>query len=94
MPAITLRLFTHNVTPTRKVAKGRSLVVKDELGNVLKEWKFDDSDNAKPGMVIPVKDILALQTTNSEKALKLCYQADNRPQPVVVASLKIKVRSV
>ena len=77
-----------------KVAKGRSLVVKDEQGKVLKEWKFDDSDNAKLAMMIPVKDILALQTSNSEKSLTLCYQADNRPQPVVVASLKIKVKSV
>ena len=89
-----ITIFYTQCNAPGKVAKGRSLVVKDDQGKVLKEWKFDDSDNALPGMIIPVKDILVLQTSNSEKPLTLCYQADNRPQPVVVASLKIKVRSV
>jgi hypothetical protein len=89
-----LTIFFTQCHAPGKLAKGRGLVVKDEQGKVLKEWKFDDSDKAEPGMIISVKDILALQNTNNEKALTLCYQANNRPQPVVVASLRIKVKSV
>ena len=65
--------------------RSRSITVKDENGNVLKEWKFRDAavknDMNIPaeddGMTIPVKEILELQAKHS--GMTLNYSARQLP---------------
>src|SRR5258705_13956558 len=40
--------------------KGRSIMLKDDKGNLLKEWKFADEKNTD-AMTIPAKEILDLK---------------------------------
>lgn len=44
-----------------KIGKGRSIAVKDDKGNTIKEWKFADAEGADKGMLIPVKELLDLK---------------------------------
>ncbi|HMH33158.1 MAG TPA: hypothetical protein VK543_09030 [Puia sp.] len=76
-----------------KIAKGRSIVVKDEKGRMLKEWKFDDAKDAKPGMVIQVKELLQLENSPGEKSLSLFYRAEGHPDAQIITSLKISGKS-
>lgn len=39
---------------------GRKITIKDDNGNVLKEWKFADRTDEKNSMTILVKDLMAL----------------------------------
>jgi hypothetical protein len=65
--------------------RSRSITVKDENGNVLKEWKFRDAavknemniPAEDDGMTIPVKDILELQAKHS--GMTLNYSARQLP---------------
>jgi hypothetical protein len=77
-----------------KVAKGRSIIVKDASGNKLKEWKFDDAKNANPAMVIQVKELLELENSPGEKSLSLYYSADGHPEAQIITSLKISGKAV
>jgi hypothetical protein len=52
--------------------KGRSIVIKDEKNNTLKEWKFEDAA-ASTGMTIPMKEILALEKSNANATLTMYY---------------------
>jgi hypothetical protein len=58
------------------IGKGRALSVKDEHGNVLKEWKFADVAKDE-GMSIPVKEILELQQKNTH--ISLYYSSQQLP---------------
>jgi hypothetical protein len=58
-----------------KVGKNRVISLKNEAGTVVKEWKFKDVDGEASDMVIPVKEILALQKSASG-ALSFYYSAD------------------
>ncbi|HEY4285876.1 MAG TPA: hypothetical protein VGN00_02145 [Puia sp.] len=66
--------------------RNRSIVVKDENGVVLKEWKFADAPvkdggmnipAGDDGMTIPVKEILALQ--EKSHGLSLYYSSQQLP---------------
>jgi hypothetical protein len=58
-----------------KVGKNRVITLKDEAGKVVKEWKFKDIDGEAADMVIPVKEILALQKT-ARGNLSFFYSAE------------------
>jgi hypothetical protein len=60
-----------------QIGKGRTITVKDDHGNTLKEWKFADATGKDEGMQIPVKDILALQQKNAN--ISLYYAAQQLP---------------
>jgi len=66
-----------------KCGKGRSLLLKDAAGKVVKEWKFADAagDNT---MVIPMKELLPLLKSNT---LGLYYVARDRPNGQILADL-------
>lgn len=57
------------------VGKNRVITLKNEEGKVVKEWRFKDLDGEAADMVIPVKEILALQKT-SNGTLSFFYSAD------------------
>lgn len=52
------------------VGTGRSIVLKDDKNNTIREWKFVDG---KASMSIPVKEILDMQKKNKNIALNLYY---------------------
>ncbi|MBL7871157.1 MAG: hypothetical protein JNM78_06065 [Cyclobacteriaceae bacterium] len=54
------------------VGKNRKLALKDQAGNVLKEWKFSDTDGLNSGMVIPGSEIMAFKKTD-RKTFTITY---------------------
>lgn len=65
----------------------RTVSVKDK-NQVLKEWKFADiKPGASPQMVIPVKDIVAIQKNLKGKQLSLFYASDLMKEGKVLATL-------
>lgn len=75
-----------------EIGKSRSIVVKDEKNNIIKEWKFTDTDNNQSVMSIPVKELLAL--TTKDVSLKLCYSAKQLPEGRVLAAITIDDKKV
>jgi hypothetical protein len=73
-----------------KIAKSRSIVVKDEKGNTLKEWKFADATESHAGMVIPVKDLFQLVKTYGNSTLSLYYNAEGRPKEQMLTSFQVE----
>jgi len=60
-----------------QTGKGRSIAVKDDQGNVLKEWKFADATGSDNGMQLPVSEIAALQKQHAN--ISLYYSALQLP---------------
>ena len=76
------------------VGKGRSIAIEDEQGHVLKEWKFADAGDDK-GMIILVKDILALKKNNPAANLNLYYFSSKQlPKGRILAAIKLKGKNV
>lgn len=76
-----------------ETGKGRSIVLKDEKGNVLKEWKF--ADVASSSMIIPVKDILAIKKKNPNVAINLYYFSSRfLPNGRMLATLKTEKKDL
>jgi len=75
-----------------EVGKNRSVVIKDERGNIVKEWKFTDAQNNQSVMVIPVKDLLALKTKDA--SIKLFYSAKQLPEGRMLAAIIIDEKSI
>ena len=65
----------------------RSISVKDEKGNTLKEWKFADPSGAKAGMVIQVKELQQLEKSNAKSHLTLYYASAQLPGGQLLAAL-------
>jgi len=59
-----------------KIGKGRSILVKDAKGNILKEWKFANAQGGRTSMEIPVKELLALDKKAPRSELTLYYRAE------------------
>ncbi|MET0242584.1 MAG: hypothetical protein ABW174_03910 [Flavitalea sp.] len=75
-----------------KVGKNRTISVKDESGKLVKEWRFKDSDGSDKTMIIPVKEILALQK-NSSGSLSFIYHADGLQKPQKMALVQGKKKN-
>ena len=58
-----------------KLGKGRSILIKDVKGNIVKKWNFADAKDGKTAMVIPVKELLQLEKSSLSK-LSLIYTAE------------------
>lgn len=70
-----------------QVGQNRSIVIKDEKGNTIKEWKFTDTKNNQSVMQISGKELLALKAKYA--VVKLYYSAKQLPQGRMLASIKI-----
>ena len=66
------------------VGKGRSIILKDDKGNIVKEWKFSD-DKGSGAMTISAKEILDLKKTNGK--LNLYYAAKELPKGRKLAAI-------
>ena len=62
-----------------KIGKGRSIAVKDDQGNTIKEWKFADVSGTDNGMKIPVKELLELKKRSTGN-FTLVYAASQLPK--------------
>jgi hypothetical protein len=77
------------------IGKGRSVVVKDEQNNTLKEWKFADVSGTDVSMSIPVKDILDLKMNNPNARLNLYYfSSQYLPNGRMLTSITLKEKNV
>lgn len=69
-----------------KTGKNRKITLRDEQGDVMKEWKFKNSSETNNTMVIPVKELLAAQRKNGGKLI-LSYTADDFGRDQQLASI-------
>lgn len=72
----------------RTNGKGRRIAIKDDQGNIVKEWKFDDVSGTDKGMIIPVKELLELKKASKGKFM-LVYLASQLPQGQKLTGLQI-----
>lgn len=82
-----LRIFyTH--CSNQGIGSGRGIAIKDEKGNVLKNWTFKDADK---GMEIPVKELQQVEKENGDKELRLHYVARELHEgDMMLASLRFE----
>lgn len=66
-----------------QIGKGRKIAIRDEKGNIVKEWKFANNGD---GMTIPVKELLALEQKN---LLSIFYTSEQLPQGRMLTGLHV-----
>ena len=69
-----------------KIGKNRVISIRDEDGKIVKEWRFKDADQSGSSMIIPVKDVLALQKSASG-TLSFFYSAEGMTKTQKLAAL-------
>lgn len=72
-----------------KIGKGRSISVKDANGKTVKVWKFANASGEKVGIVIPVKELLALNNLYAGKHLAFYYAAEGLMQGQMLAHFQL-----
>ncbi|HVF97704.1 MAG TPA: hypothetical protein VM871_10295 [Flavisolibacter sp.] len=70
--------------------KNRAISLKDEKGNLLKEWKFADSKSI--ALQIEVRDVL--QATSAKSICTVFYSSKERPSGQALTKLDLKKASV
>ncbi|MES1181489.1 MAG: hypothetical protein ABUL44_01715 [Flavobacterium sp.] len=76
-------------TACHATGKTRSVGIKDENNNLLKEWTFTNSTSSDLSMTIPVKEILALKKGKSTGTLTIYYfSPDQFPNGQMLASVQ------
>jgi len=80
---ITIR-YTQCNAPEKGVGRGRSISLRDNNGNIVKEWKFKDELSNE--MTIPVNELLKYQDRGGE--LTLYYAAEGLSKGQKLASLQ------
>ena len=76
-----------------KLAKGRSILVKDVHGNTIKKWNFKDAKEGHTGMIIPVKDLLQLEKKTPLSKLSLYYTAQGHATGQLLANFHFGSKS-
>lgn len=70
------------------IGKGRTIAIKDDKGNIIKEWKFADFNGTDKGMTIPVKELLQFEKSYAHTPLNLFYSAQQLPQGRTLSALQ------
>jgi hypothetical protein len=73
--------------------KDRSIAIKDEKGNIIKEWKFADATGSNKGMTIPVKELLQLEKNYSHTGLNIVYSSQQLPKGRALSALQFTGKS-
>jgi hypothetical protein len=73
--------------------KDRSIAIKDEKGNIIKQWKFGDATDSRSGMTIPVRELLQLEKKYSHNNLHLVYASRQLPGGRALSSLQFPGKS-
>ena len=69
-----------------KIGKGRTISVRDAKGNTIQKWDFKDAKKNQTGMVIAVKELLALEKKMPLSKLSLYYTAEGHPTGQLLAN--------
>ena len=86
-PNDELIIYYSQCNAPNKTGSGRSIVVKDAEGKKIKEWKFEDVKGSDHAMIIPVKELIALQKKKAASSFVLFYNAENLEKEQKLASL-------
>ena len=76
-----------------KSGKSRSITIKDNNGNVLKVWTFNNLADDQGTMSIPVREILELQKKAGEKLISIYYAAQDHSPTQILPSLQLSIRN-
>ena len=69
--------------------KNRTIAIKDDKGNTIKEWKFADASGSNnKGMTIPVKELLQLEKKYSHSGLNIVYSSRQLPKGRALTALQ------
>ncbi len=71
-----------------KVGKNRVVTIRDGQDKIVKEWRFNDTDETVAVMTCNVKDILNLKNAGNG-TLKLFYSSTELPKGRVLASIVV-----
>ena len=84
-----LVIYYHHCGQT---SKGRSIAIRDDKGNMIREWKFADGDG-KSAMKIPVKDLLQLDKGYAHANLSIFYSSQQLPKGRALSALQLNGKS-
>ncbi|MFT3705301.1 MAG: hypothetical protein QM802_23235 [Agriterribacter sp.] len=65
----------------------RIIVLKNEKGQELKKWDFKDANGSDVSMTIAVKELLSLESANSQHQLSLYYSARELQKSEMLSAL-------
>jgi hypothetical protein len=68
----------------------RSIAVKDDKGNIIKEWKFADANKVRSPMRIPVRELLQLNKGYAHTSLTIFYSAQQLPKGLTLSGLQMR----
>lgn len=90
----TLTISYYQCQMPNGIGNNRSIALKDENGNIVKQWSFAKTQGDNNGMTIPVKELLQLQNANKSHALALYYTAEGRTGGQKLASIPTASKDV
>lgn len=73
--------------------KARTIAIKDDKGNIIKEWKFADASGANTGMTIPVRELLQLEKNYSHAGINLFYSSQQMPKGRTLSAIQFTGKS-
>jgi len=85
-----LVIYYHHCGAT---GKKRTIAIKDDKGNTIKEWKFADASGSNKGMTIPVKELLQLQKNYSQTNLNIVYFSQQLPKGRALSAIQFNGKS-
>lgn len=86
-----LVIYYHHCGST---GKDRTIAIKDDKGNTIKEWKFADASGSNnKGMTIPVKELLQLEKKYSHANLNLVYYSHQLPRGRALSAIQLNGKS-
>ena len=83
----TLNIYYFQCNAPGRTGNNRVIALKDDNGNIIKQWTFANAQGDKTGMAIPVKELLQLQKVNKSSLLSLYYKAEGRSGGEKLASI-------
>ena len=73
----------------KEAGRNRSILIKNKKGDVLKKWAFADTEASDLSMVIPVKELLAIEKANAKNELILYYTSQELQKGEMLAFLRM-----
>jgi len=83
-----LRITYTHCTIKGGAGTNRSIVLKDEKGNVVKKWTFPDASGSDLNMAIAVKELLEVEKAYASQDLSLHYTARELPKGEMLSMLQ------
>lgn len=74
------------------VGQDRKIILKNDEGDILKEWKFANVTDSKSEMVIPVKELLQLEKKNGRVTLH--YISNQAPKGQMLVGLNLGAKKI